>query len=152
MTKIGLSRAYRRIESAVSGPMPLTSSNCSRKTFVSSDFMRFILLLKLVARKLRKFLSLFALMLKYPAGLINDASCLCDILCRVFALRHFLYFKLLIAFSTFPQFVFCVRMAPTAISKGVSPGHHCWGPRESKSVSYISTSAFLWVVLILFAI
>ncbi len=27
------------------------------------------------------------------------------------------------AFSTFAQFVFCVRIAPTATSKGVSPGH-----------------------------
>ena len=31
-------------------------------------------------------------------------------------------------FSTFAQFVFCVRIAPTATSKGVSPGHQCSGP------------------------
>ena len=35
------------------------------------------------------------------------------------------------AFSTLPQLVFWVSTAPTITSKGVSPGHQCWGPKAA---------------------
>ena len=41
-------------------------------------------------------------------------------------------FRLLIAFSTLDQLVFCVSTAPTMTSKEVSPGHQCWGPKLSR--------------------
>jgi len=38
------------------------------------------------------------------------------------------------AFSTFVQEVFCVRYAPTIISKRDCAGHQCWRPQAAMSV------------------
>lgn len=49
--------------------------------------------------------------------------------------RSFSRRRFSMAAATLVQLVFWTRMAPTIISKGVRPGHQCWGPWAAKRAS-----------------
>src|SRR5271165_4079522 len=129
------------MESAVSGPIPFSASRSARKRQVGAANIRSSDPPHRASRNATKFFSRCAFCRKYPeermsfSNFGNDTSRMPATLSLLAARR------LAIARSTFVHEVFCVRIAPTMTSNGVSAGHQCCRPQARASLRYIARTA-----------